>query len=385
MKNYSFLLLICLIFKASLVHTMDNDNPSGSIVPAGSPDFMRDSRALLTPAGRERTYDEIERSPNVHHEDKKLERSSTEVLCINAKSLAIAARKKRGAVIDSSSTQLDIKVQLLSAQKQIERQIEVVKTVIDENKEAEKEKLRTYMSEAFIAIQRAEADELARLSAETEADQKMIEKLEEPKISAVASKSTPSSHDNQDINAVIAQIDEISAGVHDRQRNQVKRMPLSPRGAKIAAILEEAGRQFEKRPDATYEILLKHIQTDRALFLSKMHEELNASLHAGIEHMTKQTSHPHDYILFAVMLECGVDRTLTYYGKTLFDAAVNNGNELLVQLLATEHPTKQTLIDLAFEYHRDDLIPYLLSEEECIERACYYVDPAANNNNIGSP
>ncbi len=371
-----------------------------------SQDFMRDSRALLTTEGRERTYEEFERSPHEQQKEKKLQRSSTEILCINAKTMAEAARKKRATIIDYSSKQLDTKIQLLTAQKQIERQIELLKTVTAENKEAAKEQLKAYMSEAYIAIEKANAPQqdiaptnatLASIQAADEADRMMLENLEaqvsetgnsnsnnnsnNTKSAAVTKKSSRTSFgEEEDIHAVLARTDKILERAEASLARNRTELVLSPRAEKLRIIMQEVEQKAQERPDVSYEILLEYIQTHRELFLSKMHEEDNAGLHTGIQRMIVH-KHPLDYILFATMLECGVDRTLVYDGRTLLDAAMDSGNEMLVQLLTTEHPTKQTLIDLAFEHHKDDLIPYLLSEEECFQRACQDIDSGANNNN----
>ena len=404
MKNYSLLLLICLAFKPSLVHTMDK---KGAIIRAADQDLMRDSRALLTTDGRARAYEELERSPGFAHSDKKLQRSSTEILCADAKALAIDARKKRGTIPDSTKN-LDDKIILLAAQKNIERQMALLETVKEENKKEATDQLRVYMSEAYIAIlavdnptpqediltkeeQVAFAD-LESIYAAAEEDRKILAALEaQPNSdkddgstknnnnnsninnnnnyngSAVTKKSTRSSFgEKDDVDDLLTRVDQNYARAEallarSREEKYREELALSPRAERLEAIMEEIKLQSQARPSATYEIFLTSLQRNAGLFLGKLLDEHNANLHAGIEHMTMtEQAHPVNYVGFTAMLESGVDRTLKYKGKTLLDTAQASGNDMLVQLLTTPHPNKQTLIDLAREHGKKELLPFLL-------------------------
>lgn len=409
MKKCSFLLLICIAFNTPLSHAMDKANDDARI---------RDSRALLQPADRTRALAALERSP-MQQRTLKPQRSSIEILCEDAKKLAIQARRRRAA-IDGSDDLLQLKIDLLSSQKAIERQIELLKTVNAAGKEAAKEQLCTYMTEAYIvidsvdnppfeedilteeeqtALEDLKRQEFERTQTQMQAGRGVVEELEAQAYydsdddnsnnnsnnnnsgSAVAKKNSAHSspREEKNVDAVIARVNANLARIR-KLREGRQEILLSPRAAKLEALMQEAQAQIDEQPDAAYEIMHEKVQTHRELFLSKFHEENNAALHRCIELISRQKG-PMDYILFTLMLVCGVNRELIYNGKTLLDAAMDAGNDMLVQLLTTEHPTKDTLIDLAYEHHIDNLLPCLLSEEEIMQRICQDTDNSANNNN----
>ncbi len=183
----------------------------------------------------------------------------------------------------------------------------------------------------------------------------------------------------EDLDALLARVKKNLANIKQSLDNSRKILLPSPRTQKFQDIIKSAEETSRTRPEESYELFLDAMQRHKDLFINITFGEYNASLHAGIEKMAEHND-PMNYVLFAAMLECGVDTALVCNGKILLDTALETGNDLLVQLLTTDRPTKQTLIDLAYEHHRDDLLPYLLSEEECLRRSCQEDTPNNNNN-----
>ncbi len=150
-----------------------------------------------------------------------------------------------------------------------------------------------------------------------------------------------------------------SVGSIANDNNAVLDVPESA----IRASLERKGvalyAEIVKAPSLAYEKTIRFLRENPRAISITTEGSNNSPLHEVIVGVLDHQ--PHKYVPLAALLEMGADTSaLNSKGQTPLDVALAADSVMLVQLLTSENPTKELLLELALENEIEELVTWLV-------------------------
>lgn len=122
--------------------------------------------------------------------------------------------------------------------------------------------------------------------------------------------------------------------------------------------------ELKRNPAQTFEILVRYFNQDSTRYTMIDEQTGDTPLHKVIQLASKNKGIEHTqvtYICIAAALAVGADKEApNSVGKTPMDLALESDDEILIQLITLENPSKEAMIALAFELKLESLLGYLI-------------------------
>lgn len=190
---------------------------------------------------------------------------------------------------------------------------------------------------------------LDRLRSSTEATERLLDQIKaERHLANSGSTPFPVGNNNNNNNNTPADPQEESA--------QSMRLAFEHE----ARMLQE---QLIDEPTQAYELLVQFFRKSSKALAVKTQSNGSTPLHEAIMDWSalKRAYDPRQLIALTALLEAGADKdALNASHQSPLALAFESENELLIQLMTTENPTKETLVNLAFEHNIQELIDMLI-------------------------